>query len=313
MDMIETTNLVKRFGPTTAVNRVSFEVRKGEVLGFLGPNGAGKTTTMRLLTCFMQPDEGTAKLSGNDILEKPLEVRKSIGYLPESAPLYMDMGVIEYLSYIAEVRGIPKHDRPKKVRKMVEVCGLGDVLKKDIGHLSRGYRQRVGLAQTMIHEPPILILDEPTSGLDPNQIMEIRTLIKELGREKTVVLSTHILPEVEATCNRVIIINEGSIVASGTPDELAARSSKGATVMIGVRGPEEEVRRRLESHPGVSRVKVIGTANGVTRFAVTAAGDRDITEDLFRVVAENHWSCNELHRETATLEDVFSRLTMKEK
>ena len=228
--MIEVEHLTKRFGPIVAVDDITFEIRKGEVVGFLGPNAAGKTTTMRLLTCFLPSDSGTARIGGHDIHENPLEIRKQIGYLPENAPLYVDMTVTEYLHFISEIRGIPKESIKSRIDDMIDVCGIKKVIYREIGELSKGFRQRVGLAQTMIHDPDILILDEPTSGLDPNQIVEIRELIKEIGKEKTVILSTHILPEVQATCGRIIIINEGSIAGSGTPEELRSRAEGLETV-----------------------------------------------------------------------------------
>ncbi len=220
--MISVRGLSKTFGSTVAVNNISFDVNNGEVLGFLGPNGAGKTTTMRILTCYLSPDNGTATVAGFDVFENSLEVRKRVGYLPESAPLYLDMDVVSYLRFVADIRGIPRNLTGERIRRMVDTCGLSSVVGRNIGELSKGYKQRVGLAQTLIHDPEILILDEPTTGLDPSQIIEIRELIKEIGRERTVILSTHILPEVEATCSRVLIINEGVIVASGTPEELHA-------------------------------------------------------------------------------------------
>ena len=207
--MIEVRNLTKRYGSTVAVNNVSFDAEAGEVLGFLGPNGAGKTTTMRVLTCFLPADDGTASIDGYDIFENSIEVRQRIGYLPESAPLYGDMGVIDYLKFIAEIRNIPKSERNDRIKSVVEICGLGPMIQKDVGELSKGYRQRLGLAQSLVHDPPILILDEPTSGLDPSQIIEIRNLIKEIGKEKTIIFSTHILSEVSATCSRVLIISDG--------------------------------------------------------------------------------------------------------
>ena len=212
--MIEVKNLTKRYGLTVAVDNVSFDANAGEVLGFLGPNGAGKTTTMRILTCYLSADEGTAKVAGYDVFEESIEVRKRIGYLPESAPLYMDMGVIDYLKFIAQIRHIPKSQRQERIKAVIDTCGLEKVIQKDVGELSRGYRQRLGLAQSLIHDPPILILDEPTSGLDPSQIIEIRNLIKAIGKEKTIIFSTHILPEVSATCSRILIINDGQIVAN---------------------------------------------------------------------------------------------------
>ena len=234
--MIEVKNLTKRYGPTVAVDNVSFSAKSGEVLGFLGPNGAGKTTTMRVLTCYLSADEGNATVDGYDVFDQSVEVRKRIGYLPESAPLYTDMGVIDYLKFIAQVRDIPKSQRQQRTKEVIDICGLERVIQKDVGELSKGYRQRLGLAQSLIHDPPILIMDEPTSGLDPNQIIEIRNLIKEIGKEKMIIFSTHILPEVSATCSRILIINNGKIVANGSPESLADRAKGGQVVDITIRG-----------------------------------------------------------------------------
>ncbi len=239
--MITVRGITKRFGDITAVNNISFSIREGEITGLLGPNGAGKTTTLRMLTCYLKPDSGTISIGKYSVEDSPVEVRKTIGYLPESAPVYNDMLVYDYLAYIAEVRGM---DAPGRIAEIGGLCGINDVMHMMIGELSKGYRQRVGLAQSMIHDPDILILDEPTSGLDPNQIIEIRNLIREIGKRKTIILSTHILPEVEATCDRVIIIDRGSIVADDRTESLQA--------VIGRRkaGPGERVRRRL---PGARR------------------------------------------------------------
>ena len=308
--MIEVRNLTKRYGATVAVNNISFNAEAGEVLGLLGPNGAGKTTTMRILTCYMPADDGTATVAGFDIHQQSVEVRKRIGYLPESAPLYNDMGVVDYLNFVGEVRNIPSTVRSTRVKDMIDTCGLERVIRKDIGELSRGYRQRVGLAQALIHNPDILILDEPTAGLDPNQIVEIRGLIKKLGAEKTVILSTHILPEVEATCDRVVIINEGVIVASGTTDELAGMGKGDETVHIQIRGPQELIDFRLRQMPQVaSFVKSGEPEPGLHRYAIKPGDSGNITEDLFRMVADENWSLAELRTEMASLEDVFRRLT----
>ncbi|MEI6126579.1 MAG: ATP-binding cassette domain-containing protein, partial [Pseudomonadota bacterium] len=223
--MIEVENLSKSYGTTKALQNISFRIEKGEVVGFLGPNGAGKSTTMRILTCYLAADSGTARIAGLDINKSPVEVKRRIGYLPENNPLYMDMGVRDYLSFIAKMRKIPSSSIKEKVARAVHTCGLESMASKDIGELSKGYRQRLGLAQALIHDPEVLILDEPTIGLDPHQIIEIRNLIKGIGREKTVILSSHILPEVSATCDRVLIISKGKIAGSGTPEELAALSS----------------------------------------------------------------------------------------
>jgi ABC-2 type transport system ATP-binding protein len=311
--MIKVNNVTKRFGPTLAVDNVSFEVNRSEVLGFLGPNAAGKTTTMRVLTCYMPPDEGSATVAGYDIMEDSLEVRKQIGYLPESAPLYLEMGVLEYLAYIAEIRGIPSKDRSSRVKNMLEVCGLEQVVRKDLGELSRGFRQRVCLAQTLIHDPEILILDEPTSGLDPSQIIEIRELIKEIGREKTVILSTHILPEVSATCSRVLIINEGRLIASGTTEELAERARGGITIYAKIRGPQEEIEGKLARVEGINSFrKIAQEGDDLHRFCLETKGQADPSEEVFRLVRDSGWSLSELRREEASLEDLFLQLTTKE-
>jgi ABC-2 type transport system ATP-binding protein len=311
--VIEVSHLSKRFGTTVAVDDVSFEVRSGEVLGFLGPNGAGKTTTMRILTCYLMPDSGSATIAGFDILEDSLEVRKRVGYLPESAPLYQDMDVISYLQFVAEVRGIPHEERKKRIEKMVDVCGLGNVIGRGVGELSKGYKQRVGLAQTLIHDPEFLILDEPTTGLDPSQIIEIRELIKEIGKERTVILSTHILPEVEATCSRVIIINEGLLVAGGTPEELQAAAGGGDTVYVSVKGDDSVIPMVLDGMEGVTGVSRAGQSpDGFTRYVLNAADGGRLGEMIFRAAVENGWTLNEIRRESLSLEDIFLRLTTQE-
>ena len=309
--MIEVRNLTKRYGSTVAVNNVSFDAEAGEVLGFLGPNGAGKTTTMRVLTCFLPADDGTASIDGYDIFENSIEVRQRIGYLPESAPLYGDMGVIDYLKFIAEIRNIPKSERNDRIKSVVEICGLGPMIQKDVGELSKGYRQRLGLAQSLVHDPPILILDEPTSGLDPSQIIEIRNLIKEIGKEKTIIFSTHILSEVSATCSRVLIINDGQIVANGTPDELAEQAKGEGVVDISIRAPQAEIESKLEALDFVTSFKQVGTDDGVFRYKISSQQD-NTAEELFRFVVENRWSLTELRQETVSLEDVFLKLTGSE-
>ncbi len=311
--MIEVQMLCKNFGPVEAVRSVSFEVSRGEVVGFLGPNGAGKTTTMRILVGYIPPSSGAARVGGFDVVRDSLDVRRRIGYLPENAPLYHDMQVDDFLATIAEIRRIPKNRVRARLDETVQTCGLGTVLKRDIGELSKGFRQRVGLAAALVHEPDVLILDEPTSGLDPNQIIEIRDLIKAIGREKTILLSTHILPEVSATCGRVLIINDGRIVASGTPDELTLRVGAGSAVVVAVRAPRAEVERRLRSRPGVRDVRVLAEEAGVTRATVVTSGDGSLAEDLFRCAVEEGWVLSELTPERASLEEVFRALTSGEK
>ncbi len=310
--MIEVINLTKRYGPTVAVDNVSFDAKAGEVLGFLGPNGAGKTTTMRILTCYLSADEGTAKVAGYDVFEESFEVRKRIGYLPESAPLYTDMGVIDYLKFIAQIRDIPKSQRSQRIKDVVDICGLEKMIQKDVGELSKGYRQRLGLAQSLIHDPPILVLDEPTSGLDPNQIIEIRNLIREIGKEKMIIFSTHILSEVSATCSRILIINDGQIVANGTPGELAGRAQGEEVVHISIRGPREEIEAKLEELSLVSDFKRVKSDDGVCGYQIVSQKGKNTAEELFHFVVQNHWSLTELRQEAISLEDVFLQLTGNE-
>ena len=311
--MIEAKNLTKRFGDTLAVDAISFTVNKGGIVGLLGPNGAGKTTTMRILTCYLAADSGTATIAGKNVFTQSLEVRRCIGYLPENNPLYTEMGVVDYLGFIAQIRHIPRKKIKPQTKEMIEICGLEPVLNKKIDELSKGFRQRVGLAQAMIHNPEVLIFDEPTVGLDPNQIVEIRELIKRLGAEKTVILSSHILPEVSATCKQVIIMNRGRIVASGTPEEMSNRARGGGVVTLVVRGPVEQIKDRLKTMKKVKNFTVQETeADGRTRFEIISTGEENINEDLFRMVAENGWMLSELHQEELSLEDVFQQLTLKE-
>jgi ABC-2 type transport system ATP-binding protein len=316
--MIEVHNLTKRFGPTVAVDDVSFEVARGEVVGFLGPNGAGKTTTMRIVTCYLPADAGQVKVAGFDTFEHAVEVRQRIGYLPESAPLYFDMGVIEYLEFVSGMRGIAPAERGRRIRQMVEVCGLGPMLHKDIGQLSKGFRQRVGLAATLIHDPDVLVLDEPTTGLDPNQIAEIRELIKEIGRQKTVILSTHILPEVEATCSRVLIINEGRIVASGTTEELTRLAAGKSTTVVTLKAQPSEVEPKLRALEGTDSIRALDAPGPAScRYEVVTAGgaptNGGIEEALFRLAVQNNWIMLELHTTALSLEQVFLQLTTGEK
>lgn len=310
--MIEVENLTKSFGPTQALRGVSFSVQRGEIVGFLGPNGAGKTTTMKILTCFIPADSGRATVAGYDVFEDSLEVRKRVGYLPENTPLYHEMSVVDFLYFVAGVRGIPKREVPERIRNVVARTGLEGAVGKVIGELSKGYRQRVGLAQALIHDPEILILDEPTSGLDPNQIKEIRELIREIGKEKTIILSTHILPEVTATCDRAIIIHKGQVVASGTPDELMAMGSGANAVLVRVRGPQAEVQKQFSQIAGVREVRLVGTDDGCVRLQVIGEKPMELAERVFEVAAAQKWPLSELRPETASLEDVFARLTQDE-
>jgi gliding motility-associated transport system ATP-binding protein len=308
--MIKVDNLTKYYGATLAVDAVSFEITRGQVVGFLGPNGAGKTTTMRMVTCYLKPTSGTASVAGNDIYEEPLEVRRRIGYLPENCPLYTDMNVVDYLYYVAELRQVPKSERRRKVKEMIGITGLGDVVYKDIGELSRGFRQRVGLAQAMVHDPDFMILDEPTNGLDPNQIIEIRQLIKDIGREKTIILSTHIMQEVTATCGRVLIINDGRLVAQGSPEELTSQAQGKETVVMSLKGNEEDIYAGLRQAPFIESFKKKETENEGEWLALEVqSASGDIREELFRLTVEKNWSLRELRVEKISLEEVFSQIT----
>ncbi|HEX9660261.1 MAG TPA: ATP-binding cassette domain-containing protein [Rhodothermales bacterium] len=306
--MINVDRLTKTFGLERAVDDISFEVERGEVLGFLGPNGAGKSTTMRVLTCYLPPSAGSVSINGLDVTTDSLAIRRLIGYLPESTPLYPDMTVRDYLRFVAAIRDMSPGDERTRIAYVVDVCGLTGVLSKRIETLSKGYRQRVGLAQAMLHDPEILILDEPTSGLDPNQIAEIRDLVKSLGQEKTVILSTHILPEVEASCDRVLIINRGKIVADGSPESLQARFQGDQRLLFGVEGDGAGVEDRLRSVGGLSVLdhSVDGESS---MFTLVLTGTSDVRPDLYRLAVENGWVLTELHREEARLEDVFRQLT----
>jgi ABC-2 type transport system ATP-binding protein len=306
-------NLTKYYGTEKAVNDISFDVKTGEILGFLGPNGAGKTTTMKIITCYMPPNAGTVEVEGLDIAEHSLEVRKKIGYLPEMNPLYSDMNVVEYLEYAASLHGMQRALLNGRLKEMIDVCGLGDVRHKDIGELSKGYRQRVGLAQAMIHDPEVLILDEPTSGLDPNQIVEIRNLIRQLGRAKTVVLSTHILSEVQATCDRVIIVNDGSIVADGTLEQLQQDFRGSEKISLEFKAPVTnamtDIYPKLQTLAQVESVRYDGQEGDVHKFALHTIKGSDIREAIFHQAVAEHWVLLELSRTATSLEEVFHKLT----
>lgn len=312
--MIEVQNLSKFYGQRKAVDEVSFAVNKGEILGFLGPNGAGKTTTMKILTCFMPASSGAAKVAGFDVFEQPLEVKKRVGYLPETPPVYREMIVGDYLTYKAALHGIKGNQAKAAVSTALEKCGLGQVRNRLIGNLSKGYRQRVGLAQAIVHNPEVLVLDEPTVGLDPKQIIEIRSLIKSFAGEHTVILSTHILPEVQATCSRVLIINEGKIVAIDTLDAISAGLRKGSSVSLTIKGNTSEIASRLRDVAGVATVSDAGEADGGTRMTVTASNDAsgDIRGALAEAVVKAGAQLLELKRDALSLEEVFVKLTTVE-
>jgi ABC-2 type transport system ATP-binding protein len=311
--MIQVENLTKNYGTNCAVDRVSFNVHKGEVLGFLGPNGAGKSTTMKILTCFLAPTQGSVKVAGFDVFDESLQVRQRVGYLPEDTPLYKDMSVLEHLDFAANMHGM-KGDRVQaRIKEIGGRCGLAEVAGKLVGELSKGYRQRVGLAQAMLHDPDILILDEPTSGLDPNQIAEIRALIKEVGKEKTVILSTHILPEVQATCSRMLIISGGKLVADGTPDELRAREK--ATryrLVIDSATAADAAKEKLGALAGVVGCQKVAGEDGAHTFAIDGEAKVDLRKSLFRLAVDSKWTLVELTRQAASLEDVFRNLTTGE-
>ena len=309
MDII-VENLTKRFGPQTAVDNLSFEVKTGEILGFLGPNGAGKTTTMKAITCYMAPSSGDVKVGTNSIYEDPEEIKTHIGYLPESNPLYNEMPVIDYLRFVAELQGVPAEKITDRILAMVQSCGLEGEKHKKIGELSKGYKQRVGLAQALIHDPEVLILDEPTVGLDPNQIIEIRELIKKLGKEKTVILSSHILAEVEATCDRILIINKGKIVADGTPDTLRKKASGKEVLRVGVEGGDKnEVFKELKELPSVSMVDFVEDPNGNNALEIQSKEEMSSRKPIFDLCVNKGWYLTQLTPVETKLEDVFRELT----
>jgi ABC-2 type transport system ATP-binding protein len=316
--MITVKGLTKRYARTLAVDNISFQVEKGQIVGFLGPNGAGKTTTMRILTCFLPPTAGTANVAGFDVLEQPMEVKRRIGYLPETPPLYPEMEVDEYLLFVGKLKGMSGASLAARIDEVCGRCAVADVRKKLIGKLSKGYRQRVGLAQAIIHNPDVLVLDEPTAGLDPKQINETRDLIKGLAGDHTILLSTHILPEVEHTCEQVIIINKGKVVATDSVHNLQARARGAESVLVEVEGRDSEVnvatvQQRLEKVSGVSRVLFKETRQNRALFEVESLKDRSIRGDLARAVVESGWNLNELRAAAISLEEVFLQLTGGEK
>jgi ABC-2 type transport system ATP-binding protein len=312
--MISVKDLSKRYARNTAVDHISFEVEKGQIVGFLGPNGAGKTTTMRILTCFLPPSSGSATVAGFDVLEAPLEVKKRIGYLPEAPPLYLEMRTAEYLTFVGRLKGLSGADLRQRVDTVCDRCAVGDVKNKLLGKLSKGYRQRVGLAQAIIHNPDVLILDEPTAGLDPKQINETRDLIKSLAGDHTIILSTHILPEVEQTCEKVIIINKGKLVATDSVNNLQRRARGAELVLVEVAGRNSvldsgRVQERLERVSGVGRVTLKEKKQSGAIFEVEGLKEKLVRGDLARAVVEAGWDLNELRTEAVSLEEIFLQLT----
>ncbi len=310
--MIEVKNLTKRYGTHCAVDNISFQVEEGQILGFLGPNGAGKSTTMNILTGYLSPTEGTVTIDGHDILEDPNKAKASIGYLPEIPPLYPDMTVREYLDFMYDLKKcvLP---RKKHIAEICKVTKIEDVYGRLIKNLSKGYKQRVGMAQALIGNPPVLILDEPTVGLDPNQIIEVRSLIKVLGKHHTVILSSHILPEIEAVCDRIVVINKGKIVADDSATELSAKVSKDRRLLISVEGPVKEVTALIEGINGVEKVTVLGSKEtGVYDFSVDVAEGNDIRRDLFTRLTQHNWPLLASKSQAMSLEDIFINLTIRQ-
>jgi ABC-2 type transport system ATP-binding protein len=310
--MIEVQSLTKRYGPVTAVSDVTFRVEAGEILGFLGPNGAGKTTTMRVITGYMPATEGKVVVAGYDVFDKPVEAKRRTGYLPETPPLYPDMTVREYLNFVARIKGVPRREIKTRVDEVMRRTWVADMAERHCAKLSKGYRQRVGLAQAIIHNPDVLVLDEPTAGLDPKQIIETRQLIRELAGTHTIVLSTHILPEVSQTCQRVVIISKGRVVAVDTPENLTARLRGSETMFLRVAGPYDEVQPALSTLPGVTRVAATPDRDGLLDVEVDSERGRDVRRELAATVVGRGWGLLELRPMRMSLEDIFLSLTTEE-
>jgi ABC-2 type transport system ATP-binding protein len=308
--MIRVENLTKYYGDVCAVDRISFDVRQGEILGLLGPNGAGKTTTLRMLTGFLKPTSGRIHVGDYSIEDRLLEIKKILGYLPESAPLYHDMLVFDYLRFVADLRGVDPGLQVDRIRELGDLCGINEVMHQPIGELSKGYRQRVGLAHAMMNDPEVLVLDEPTSGLDPNQIVEIREIIRRIGKAKTVVFSTHILSEAEATCDRVVIIHRGKIAADSSTARLKETLGGRSQVHLTLAEAEAaDVERELAAVPGVTRLDLLDPVDGAIRLRLTCDASRDPRPDLYRRIRRTEWTLLEFHQETLKLEDIFRELT----
>ncbi|MBI4298594.1 MAG: ATP-binding cassette domain-containing protein [Chloroflexi bacterium] len=311
--MIETKGLTKYYGDFPAITDVTFQVEKGEILGFLGPNGAGKTTTMKILTGFMPPTSGSAAIAGYDVVTNSLEARRRIGYLPETVPLYTDMTVEDYLEFMGTIRGMNKKRIRQRIPEVIEICRLGEYQGTLIGKLSKGFRQRTGIAQAILHEPEVLILDEPTIGIDPIQVVETRQLIKGLGKEHTLIISTHILPEVSMLCQRVIIIHEGQVIAVDSPENLAQRLQGTERIIIEVRGPSRDIIATLRNVPGVQNVGRIATiTDGVNSYAIDSKRGTDLREKIATTIVQKSWGLLRLETESMTLEEIFLKLTTSE-
>jgi ABC-2 type transport system ATP-binding protein len=310
--VIEVQHLTKRYGPVTAVDDISFRVERGEILGFLGPNGAGKTTTMRVLTGYMPPTDGKAIVAGYDVFEQPIEAKRRTGYLPETPPLYPDMSVRDYLSFVARIKGVPRSERKARIDEMLRKTHIADMANRLCGKLSKGYRQRVGLAQALMHNPDVLILDEPTAGLDPKQIIETRQLIKGLAGDHTIILSTHILPEVSQTCQRVVIINRGKVVAVDTPDNLTARLRGSETMYLQVDSAGADVASVLQRVSGVTRVAVADSKQQVVGYEVDSEAGRDVRRELAAAIVGRGWGLLEMRPLRMSLEEIFLHVTTEE-
>ncbi len=310
--MIEVSNLTKRYAGYAAVADLSFTVGRGEIVGLLGPNGAGKTTTMRILSCFMPATSGSARVAGFDVFSQADEVRRRIGYMPENNPLYLDMRVREYLKFRARIKGLGHRRSRERVDRVIEQCGLTEVSKRIIGHLSKGFKQRVGLADALVHEPELVILDEPTIGLDPNQIRSVRQLIKDLGREHTVLISTHILPEVEMTCSRVLIMRGGKIVAADSPGNLQKTMTKGDQTMAEIAAPLDDLKNCWDQMPEIEHYDIAAAEGDYLRCSLTAVDGEDLRPSIFALVNERKWKLRELSRTRHSLEDIYIQLTRTE-
>ncbi|MGD2270826.1 MAG: ATP-binding cassette domain-containing protein [Desulfobacterales bacterium] len=308
--MIHVENLTKYYRDLCAVDQINFDVRKGEILGLLGPNGAGKTTTLRMLTGFLQPTDGNIRVKEYTIEEQPIPIKRIMGYLPESAPLYHEMLVYDYLDYIADIREIDRNRKLPRIRQLAELCGLNTVMHQPVSELSKGFKQRVGLAHAMMNDPEILVFDEPTSGLDPNQIVEIREIIKRIGKEKTIILSTHILSEAEATCDRIVIINRGKIVADGSTESLKQSVSAKTLVSISLRNTDfQAVKENLSTIDGVAEVVKIAESDATLQVRLSIEAEKDLREKIYRKIKATDWILLEFHQEAQTLEAIFRQLT----